>query len=85
MSFIDTLTKGEVSLPAGKSKQTYMLLAIFLGSLGIHNFWAGNEEKAKVQLIVGLVGGFCCCGIGSLISWITAIMDVSKVKEIPAA
>lgn len=79
MKIIDDL-KSEVSLPAGKDKTMYIVLAIFLGGIGVHNLWAGNNDKGMAQLIVGLVGSICC-GIGPLISWITAIMDVMKVSK----
>jgi len=81
MKLIDDLKSNDVKLPAGKSFTTYAVLAILLGGLGIHNFWAGNQDKAKAQLIVGVVGIFCCCGLGATISWITAIMDVVTVKN----
>ena len=79
MDLIDSL-KSKVSLPEGKDKTTYMILAIFLGAYGVHNFWAGNGEKAKSQLILGLIG-IPTCGIGSIISWVTAIMDVVNLDK----
>lgn len=81
MKLIDDLKSNDVKLPAGKSFTTYAVLAILLGGFGIHNFWAENQDKAKAQLIVGVVGLFCCCGLGSTISWITAILDVLTVKN----
>ncbi len=36
-----------------KSKTKAGLLAIFLGFLGIHNFYLGHYKKAIVQLIIG--------------------------------
>lgn len=76
---IETL-KSHVTLPEGKDKTVYMLLAIFLGAYGVHNFWAGNQEKAKAQLILGVVG-FFLCGIGGIISWVTAILDVVNLDK----
>ncbi len=72
--------KSPVTLPPGKSKTTYALLAIFLGAYGVHNYWAGNQEKAKSQLIYGLLG-FPTCGITSIISWVTALQDISAVGK----
>lgn len=38
----------------GKSKLTAGLLGIFLGWLGIHNFYLGRTGRAVVQLLLGL-------------------------------
>ena len=81
MKLIDDLKRNDVKLPAGKSFTTYVVLGILLGAYGVHNFWAGNEEKAKAQLITGLVGVFCCCGLLAFVSWITAIMDIMTIKN----
>lgn len=58
--------------PQSKSKIAAGLLGIFLGGLGIHNFYLGYTSKAVLQLclfIFGMlttclvVGGFICLGI----------------------
>jgi TM2 domain-containing membrane protein YozV len=41
---------------AGKSKIAAGLLGIFLGTLGIHNFYLGKTNKAVTQLVLGIVG-----------------------------
>lgn len=38
------------SLP--KSRVAYVLLGLFLGNLGIHNFYAGYSSKAVTQLLL---------------------------------
>lgn len=38
----------------GKSKMTAGLLGIFLGGLGIHNFYLGKTSRAVIQLLLGL-------------------------------
>lgn len=48
-----------------KSKLIAGLLGIFLGSLGIHNFYLGFTKKATIQLLICLVGGILTCGIAS--------------------
>jgi len=54
-----------------KSKILAGLLGIFLGSLGIHNFYLGYNNKAVVQLILGI----CSCGsISGLWGLIEGIM-----------
>lgn len=79
MKLIDDLKRKDVKLPEGKSATTYTVLAILLGAYGVHNLWAGNEEKGKAQLICGLIG--CCCIFPAWISWATAIMDVITINQ----
>ncbi len=38
-----------------KSRLIYVLLAIFLGRLGIHNFYIGYHEKAITQIVIFLL------------------------------
>lgn len=49
-----------------KSKIAAGLLGIFLGSLGVHNFYLGFTGKAIAQLLISLLS----CG---LLSWVSAI------------
>lgn len=65
-----------------KSRLVYILLAIFLGSLGIHNFYAGYTTIAVIQLIVSLAGGACTCGVSSGCVAIWAIVEaIIKDKD----
>lgn len=58
-----------------KSKFVYLLLAIFLGEFGVHNFYAGYTNVGIIQLLVSLVGGAITCGISSFGVWIWAIVE----------
>lgn len=58
-----------------KSRMVYILLAIFLGSLGIHNFYAGYIKKAVMQLILTLLV------ITSPITFIWWIIDIITVTK----
>lgn len=49
-----------------KSKMAAGLLGIFLGGLGIHNFYLGFTMKALIQLLVSVIGGIFTCGIASI-------------------
>ena len=49
-----------------KSKIAAGLLGIFLGGLGIHNFYLGFTKKAVIQLLVCVVGGIITCGIAAI-------------------
>lgn len=57
--------------PAKKSKIAAGLLGIFLGSLGVHNFYLGYTGKAIAQLLITLL----TCGFGAFISSIWGIIE----------
>lgn len=51
------INKEETKASAGnKSKVTAGLLALFLGTLGIHNFYLGHTGKAVAQLVITIIG-----------------------------
>lgn len=54
-----------------KSKGSYQALAFFLGGLGIHNFYIGNNTRAVAQLLLTLLSG----GALSPIVWIWAVVE----------
>ncbi len=57
-----------------KSKLAAGLLGIFLGSLGIHNFYLGNTSRAVIQLLLGTVGAVCC-GLGTIASGVWGLIE----------
>jgi TM2 domain-containing membrane protein YozV len=57
-----------------KSKMAAGLLGIFLGSLGIHNFYLGYNSRGITQLLLTLLGSFLC-GIGPIISGIWGLVE----------
>ncbi len=50
------------------------LLAFFLGSLGIHNFYLGYTAKGVIQLLLTVIG-WVIFGIGPIISGIWAFIE----------
>lgn len=60
-----------------KSRVTFVLLGVFLGALGVHNFYAGYVRKAAAQLCITLF----TCFYGSFVSWIWAVFEVCTVKQ----
>ncbi|MCH5275012.1 MAG: TM2 domain-containing protein [Lachnospiraceae bacterium] len=58
-----------------KSKMAAGLLAIFLGTFGVHNFYLGFTTKAVIQLVVSLVGGAVTCGIATIGIWVWALVE----------
>lgn len=58
-----------------KSKLVAGLLAIFLGSLGIHNFYLGKTTRGVIQILVSLIGGLITCGIATIGVSIWALVE----------
>ncbi len=63
-----------------KSKMAAGLLAIFLGYLGVHNFYLGYTKKAVIQLLVSLLGAFLF-GLGPLAMSIWAIVEAVNIFQ----
>ena len=59
--------------PQPKSKLAAGLLGIFLGALGVHNFYLGYTGKAVAQLLLTLIGWIIL--IGPIISGIWALIE----------
>ncbi|QEK53333.1 TM2 domain-containing protein [Pedobacter aquae] len=62
----------------GKSQLVALLLAFFVGGLGIHRFYLGYTWQGVVQLLT--LGG---CGIWSLIDFIRIILGDLQPKNGP--
>ena len=58
------------AMPGQKSKVAAGLLGLFLGYIGIHNFYLGYTKKAIIQIIVT----FVTCGIGGIWGFVEGIM-----------
>lgn len=61
-----------------KQRIAYILLGLFLGGLGIHNFYAGYVARGVVQLVISVVGLLIL--IGPLISGIWALIEICTVR-----
>ena len=62
---------------APKSRTVYILLAVFLGAYGVHNFYAGDKKAGLIKLLVSLL----TCFIGAIPMFIWAIVDAVNVKK----
>lgn len=60
-----------VNPAAQKSKLTAGLLGIFLGSVGVHNFYLGYTGKAVAQLLIAVL----TCGIGATATWVWGLIE----------
>lgn len=59
-----------------KKRVVYILLGIFLGGLGIHNFYAGYAVRGITQLLLTLL----TCGLGALAVGIWVILELCIVS-----
>lgn len=62
---------GVVDPANAKSKMAAGLLGIFLGYLGVHNFYLGYTGKAVAQLLISVL----TCGAGSIVSGIWGLIE----------
>lgn len=58
-----------------RSKMTFIMLGIFLGMLGGHNFYAGYYGKGTLQACLSLL----TLGFGSPMAWIWAVIEICIV------
>lgn len=66
------MVESEVTVdPNAKSKMAAGLLGIFLGSLGIHNFYLGYTGKAVAQLLITILS----CGVLAIVSEIWGLIE----------
>ena len=61
--------KKEVKWFEGENKIIIILIAIFCGSIGLHNFAMGENKKA----IVRIVGTLLCGVVGTILAWIDIV------------
>jgi len=78
---VNTAHEEDDELRSNKSKLAAGLLGIFLGGLGIHNFYLGRPGKGVIQLIIGTLGWFLLLGwIASIWGLIEGIVILSSQK-----
>ena len=53
-----------------KSRAAYIILGLFLGGLGIHNFYAGHNGRGIAQLLLTLFTAWLCFPIILIWGWI---------------
>lgn len=59
-----------------KNKWVYILLGIFLGEFGIHNFYTGYIGRGVVKLLITILS----FGFLFWISWLWAIVEICTVR-----
>jgi hypothetical protein len=62
-----------------KSRGIYIILGLFLGCLGIHNFYAGYHGRAAAQLIITVLLGWLIIGVVITALW--ALIEICSVTD----
>ena len=60
----------------GKSRMGYILMGLFLGTFGIHDFYAGYSGRGVTQLLLTVLS----CGVLAFIPFTWAIIEICTVK-----
>jgi len=69
-----TTTGKTIAPPGAKSKMAAGLLGIFLGGLGVHNFYLGYTSKGVAQLLITLLSCGMLCEVSAIWGLIEGIM-----------
>lgn len=62
-----------------KSRGVYVILGLFLGCLGIHNFYAGYFGRGVCQLLIVLIFGWFVIGLVVVAIWV--LVELFVVTE----
>lgn len=76
------VSTGTASVPitgVAKSRVSFILLGLFLGGLGIHNFYAGYTTRAVIQLLISVLTGWLIVPLIAVGIW--ALIEVIVVKQ----
>lgn len=62
-----------------KSRIAYIVLGLFLGLLGVHNFYAGYTTRAIIQLLVSIFTGWLLIPLIGVAVWV--LIEICTVEE----
>jgi TM2 domain-containing membrane protein YozV len=64
---------------SSKSRGTFIVLGLFFGCFGVHNFYAGYSGKGVAQLLISVFLGLFF-GFGFFITWIWMLIEIIAVN-----
>jgi len=62
-----------------KDRIAYILLGVFLGVLGVHNFFAGYTSRGVAQLRITILAGWLIIPLVAV--WIWVIVEICTVTQ----
>ena len=71
-----TVSMNSAAVP-GKSRVVAGLLGLFLGSIGVHNFYLGRTGRAVAQLLITVLSCFLLSFISGIWGFIESILILS--------
>lgn len=77
---VPAVSLSPLSLPSdtrAKSRVAFVLLGLFLGFFGLHNFYAGYNKKGAIQLAITIASFF----YAGVVSWVWAIVEVCVINR----
>jgi TM2 domain-containing membrane protein YozV len=51
------------------------ILAILIGTLGVHKFILGYTTQGVIMLLGSIIGGLLTCGMASIVFWVIGIVE----------
>lgn len=69
--------------PNAKERMAYMILAIFLGCFGVHNFYAGYTGRGAAQLCITILSLGLLCFVPAIWALIEAFTVMKDAHGIP--
>jgi TM2 domain-containing membrane protein YozV len=69
-----------VVVRATKSRGVYIILGLFFGCLGIHNFYAGHYGRGAAQLVITILLGWAIIGLVITVFW-SLIEIISETQD----
>ena len=70
-------TSGQAN--GAKNRLVYVLLAVLLGHIGIHNFFAGYNGRGIAQLLITIFTGIFVFPIFAV--WVWALVEAVVIKQ----
>ena len=80
--FRQTFARNFTENTSDKNKLVYLVLWFFLGGIGGHLFYVGDNGKAVMYIMLSLIGGFLAiftCGVTALPIAIFLIVDLVNI------
>lgn len=64
-----------------KSRLAAGILGILTGTLGLHNFYLGNNQRALTQILLSTLGSIVTCGISAIIVMVWGVVEGVQILE----